>query len=131
MTTRIEVSKVGGNTSFPWMIVYVAFFPGLLKSTCFRIIEYHIFLVPQNYVVRWWEGFVIGTTSNFPFTTITPITPGNIAKKEGKTSREMRSGYVLTEITTSTRGEQKTFLEKRVSTGWEVEAMLEWRVGTG
>ena len=43
----------------------------------------------------------------------------------------MRSGYVLTEITTNTRGEQKTFLEKRVSTGWEVEAMLEWRVGTG
>ena len=46
MTTGIEVSKVGGDTGSPWMVVYVALIPGLLKSTCFRIVEDHKFFVP-------------------------------------------------------------------------------------
>ena len=80
VTTGVEVSKIGGNTGFPWMIIHVALIPGLFKSTSFWITEDDKFLVPQNQVVRWRKRFVIRTTWNFPFTT---ITSGDVAKKEG------------------------------------------------
>ena len=47
MTRGVEISKVGGNTSFPWMVVYIAFIPGLFKVTCFWIVEDHKFFVPE------------------------------------------------------------------------------------
>ena len=60
------------------MIIHVALIPRLFKSTSFWITEDDKFLVSQDQVVRRRKRFVIRTTRDFSFTT---ITSGDIAKK--------------------------------------------------
>ena len=79
VATWVKVHKVWSNACFPWMIVYVALVPRLLKTTSSRIIVDHILFVPQNQVIRWWYRFVVRGTYNSPPAT---VASGNIAEKE-------------------------------------------------
>ena len=70
MSGGLKISKVGCNTSLPWMIVHISELSTLLEDSSLRVLEYNILLVTKDKIIWGREWFTISTSCNLSFASI-------------------------------------------------------------